>query len=357
VARSLEWLIAGRFVTGVGLGAEIVIGYATMLEFTPPAHRGRWAALLSLITNFGLFASTLLSWLIIPVLGWRPMFLLAAIGAFAVLWLRKAMPESPRWLERAGRGAEADAILRRIEAETGTPPMAVVPPVPAPAASPRQVSLGVLFSRGVVSRTLLAIVLNITCLFGSYTLTGWMPTFFVRQGMSVTKSLGFNTAMMAGFLAGPLICALLADRLGRRGGLVTFGVICASFAAVYPFLTAPTAIIGCGFLLVSAVAVFLTLGLGGTPELFPTEYRFRGAGLAQMCGRAGLIASPFIVLWLFEVSGIGGVIGAISGMYLMIAALMAVAGIEANQRPLEALEPGAVGTGGFASAAGPAGQG
>jgi MFS transporter, putative metabolite:H+ symporter len=60
---------------------------------------------------------------------------------------------------------------------------------------------------------------------------------------------------------------------------------------------------------------------------------------------------------LFEVSGIGGVIGAISGMYLMIATLMAVAGIEANQRPLEALEHEAVGTGGFAPAVGPARQG
>jgi MFS transporter, putative metabolite:H+ symporter len=354
---SMHWLIPLRFVMGIGMGAEYVMGYGLIVEFIPPQRRGRYLGLLGLIAGAGVFGSSLVGMIVIPWLSWRAMFLIGGMGTIWVWWLRRHLPESPRWLERAGRGAEADAILRRIEAETGTPPMAVVPPVPAPAASPRQVSLGVLFSRGVVSRTLLAIALNITCLFGSYTLTGWMPTFFVRQGMSVTKSLGFNTAMMAGFLAGPLICALLADRLGRRGGLVTFGVICASFAAVYPFLTAPTAIIGCGFLLVSAVAVFLTLGLGGTPELFPTEYRFRGAGLAQMCGRAGLIASPFIVLWLFEVSGIGGVIGAISGMYLMIATLMAVAGIEANQRPLEALEPEAVSAGGFAPEVGPARQG
>ena len=113
-APGMSWLIAARFVSGIGLGAEIVIGYATMLEFMPPSHRGRWAALLSLVTNFGLFASTLLSWLIIPALGWRPMFVIAAAGAFFVLWLRKAMPESPRWLEVTGRPAEADAILRGV---------------------------------------------------------------------------------------------------------------------------------------------------------------------------------------------------------------------------------------------------
>jgi len=98
-APDMDWLIAARFACGVGLGAEIVIGYATMLEFVPPSHRGRWAALLSLITNFGLFVSTLVSWLVIPALTWRAMFVIAAVGAFGVLWLRRAMPESPRWLE------------------------------------------------------------------------------------------------------------------------------------------------------------------------------------------------------------------------------------------------------------------
>jgi len=85
--------------------------------------------------------------------------------------------------------------------------------------------------------------------------------------------------------------------------------------------------------------VFLILGLGGTTELFPTEYRFRGSALAQLVGRLGLIASPFMVLTLFDWYGIGGVVGAISVMYLAVSVLMAVAGIETNQRSLEDLEP------------------
>jgi putative MFS transporter len=73
--------------------------------------------------------------------------------------------------------------------------------------------------------------------------------------------------------------------------------------------------------------------------LFPTEYRFRGSALAQLVGRLGLIASPFMVLTLFDWYGIGGVVGAISVMYLAVSVLMAVAGIETNQRSLEDLEP------------------
>ena len=268
----------------------------------PPGKRGRYIGLLGLIAGAGVFASSLIGMIVIPFLGWRAMFVIGGLGTLWVWWLRRHLPESPRWLERVGRDEEADAVVRQIEREAVMAPFVapVRPAVRKSASSPRQVSFAVLFSKAVIGRTLMAIMLNVVCLFGSYSLTGWMPTFFVQQGMSVTKSLGFNTAMMAGFLAGPLICALLSDRIGRRWGIVVFGIICASLGAIYPFLEAPVAVIICGFLLVSAVAVFLTLGLGGTPELFPTEYRFRGGGLAQMIGRAGLIVSPFIVLYLFE---------------------------------------------------------
>jgi putative MFS transporter len=76
----------------------------------------------------------------------------------------------------------------------------------------------VLFSRAVLRRTLLAIMIMVVGLFGSYSLTGWMPTFFVKQGTSVTRSLGFNAAIMGGWIAGPLLCAAIADRVGRRWG-------------------------------------------------------------------------------------------------------------------------------------------
>ncbi len=341
VAPNMEVLIGIRFFMGIGMGAEYVMGYGLVTEFVPPSKRGRYIGLLGLIAGAGVFASSLVGMVVIPNIGWRAMFVIGGLGTIWVWWLRRHLPESPRWLERVGRGDEADAIVREIEVEAGVTPY-VAPHRPAAkigGAPSKSVSFGVLFSKGVMSRTMMAIMLNVVCLFGSYSLTGWMPTFFVQQGMSVTKSLGFNTAMMAGFLAGPLICALLSDRIGRRWGIVLFGVICAAVGAVYPFLEAPVAVITCGFLLVSAVAVFLTLGLGGTPELFPTEYRFRGGGLAQMVGRAGLIVSPFIVLYLFENFGITGVIGAISGLYLLVALVMAVAGLETNNQSLEDLEP------------------
>lgn len=338
LAPSMPWLIAARFIMGIGMGAEYVMGYGLIIEFVPPSHRGRYLGKLALIGGSGVFVTAVVATFIIPWIGWRPMFVIGGIGTLWVWWMRRHLPESPRWLERVGRHAEAEEIMQAIEKDAGV----TTPPLSAPHAAakePHWVPLSMLFSRTVIRRTLLAIVVNVVCLFGSYSLTGWMPTFFIKQGMSVTHSLGFTAAMMGGWIAGPLFLSYVSDRMGRRTAIMLFAAICACLGAIYPFLTSATTIVLCGFLLVSAVAIFLTLGLGMTPEMFPTEYRFRGGGVAQMFGRLGLIGSPFIVLELFNRFGITGVVFAISGAYIFIAILIMVAGIETNQQSLEALEP------------------
>ena len=345
LAPSMHWLIGLRAVMGVGMGAEYVMCYGLIIEFMPPSHRGRYLGMLGVFGGLGVSITSLMGMFVIPALGWRAMFVIGGIGTLVVWWLRRSLPESPRWLESMGRTDEAEAVLQKIEHEAGVRPGSAAAKAARPAATPNAapakewVPTTVLFSRPVIRRTLLAMVLNVTCLFGSYSITGWMPTFFVSQGMTVTRSLGFNAAIMAGYVAGPLLCVLLGDRIGRRWGIVMFGALCAVFGAIYPFLTSPPLVIACGFLLVAAVASFLTLGLGTTPELFPTEYRFRGGGLAQTAGRIGLILSPFIVLGLLNRYGIVGVIGAISGMYLVVTLLMIVAGVDTNRQSLEDLGP------------------
>jgi putative MFS transporter len=81
-----------RFVMGLGLGAEIVVGYSTLTEFVPPRTRGRWLAFMAFLVVSGLPVTALLGTLIIPTFGWRPMFVIAGIGALIVWYLRKALP-------------------------------------------------------------------------------------------------------------------------------------------------------------------------------------------------------------------------------------------------------------------------
>ncbi len=110
-------LIALRFVMGVRLGAENVVGYATMTEFVPPATRGRWLGLVAVFVVTGLPASALVAWVITPYFGWRAMFVVGGVGALLVWRSRKALPESPRWLESVGRTDEAEALMSAIERE------------------------------------------------------------------------------------------------------------------------------------------------------------------------------------------------------------------------------------------------
>jgi MFS transporter, putative metabolite:H+ symporter len=116
-AQDMQQLIICRFVQGLGLGAEIVVGYSTLTEFVPPGTRGRWLSFMALLVVAGFPATSLLAYFIIPVWGWRPMFIVAGVGALIVWYLRKALPESPRWLESKGRTQEAEALLQVIEKE------------------------------------------------------------------------------------------------------------------------------------------------------------------------------------------------------------------------------------------------
>ena len=113
----MSTLIALRFVMGLGLGAEIVVGYSTLTEFVPPQSRGRWLATMALVVVSGLPVTALIGTLIIPGLGWRPMFAIAGVGALVVWYLRKSLPESPRWLESKGRNEEAETLMQAIEKE------------------------------------------------------------------------------------------------------------------------------------------------------------------------------------------------------------------------------------------------
>src|SRR5262249_49955732 len=116
LAPNMGFLIACRFVMGIGLGAGNVVGYSTPTELVPPKARGRLQGIMTTVVVLGLPASSLLGLLLVPALGWRVMFVLGGLGAIAVWYVRKQLPESPRWLAANDRHEEAEALLRSIDA-------------------------------------------------------------------------------------------------------------------------------------------------------------------------------------------------------------------------------------------------
>ncbi len=332
---TIDWLIACRFVMGLGMGAEIVVGYGVLSEFTPARSRGRFGTILNLIINTSLFLATALGWLIIPRFGWRWMFVIVGVGAFVVWFLRKNMPESPRWLAERGRVQEAEAIIRRIETESG-----VMPGTPLTQMAPQpEVGIGTLFGPGLRRNTLVGITVLVALFIVNYAFVSWVPTFLVKQGHGISNSLGMTALMFAGGPLGSIIGFLLADRIGRRWGLVLGSVAGLVLAVCYGLVESSIGISIVGFLVTCVIYVLSSLSVAVyVPELFPTALRLRGAGLCNAVGRAVSIVVPYAVAGIYGSTGLTGVMALIFVTLAAQAVIVGAFGPETKGRSLEELE-------------------
>jgi putative MFS transporter len=335
---SMTILILLRFVMGAGLGAENVVGYATMTEFVPPQARGKWLGIISVFVVAGLPVTALLGTLIIPRFGWRIMFMLGGLGALVVWQLRKTLPESPRWLESIGRTQEADAILRAIEDEVSLrqgPLMLPAPSSPANQSRSLRVLLGpILLPRMIVGATTL-IVVN-TLIYGFVT---WLPTFFVQAGRSIASSLGYSLVMSLGAPIGSVIGASTADRWGRKPTILGASLLTIVIGGIYPFVREPRELLVAGFLLTIPIFVLVTLLFAiYIPELFPTEVRMRASGICNTFGRGATIVTPFIVVALFKSYQIGGVLALMIGLLIVQIVVVLIFGVEPKKRRLEEID-------------------
>jgi len=347
-APNMETLIALRFFIGVGLGAEIVVGYGTMTEFVPPQSRGKWLGFTAFLVISGLPATILfargLAWAMglfgAPALTWRAMFIIGGVGALVVWWLRKRLPESPRWLESVGRNADAEALVSAIEKEVSAgAPLPL--PLPLPPAPVPEHKLGSLLSPPLLGRMIVGsvslVVIN-TLIFGFVT---WLPTFFVKQGMSIVQSYNYTLIIALGAPAGAAIGALSSDRWGRRRTIAISAALAMVFGAIYPFVSDPVLLPVAGLALMIPIYILTALLYGiYVPELFPTELRLRATGICNTFGRGATIVTPFIVVPLFVNFGVGGVLSLMIALLALEILVVLTIGIEPGGRRLEELASG-----------------
>ncbi|WP_221887623.1 MFS transporter [Klebsiella sp. 2680] len=331
IAPDMHYLIFFRFLCGIGLGAELVVGYSTLAEFTPPARRGRWQALMSMISSFGLLASTLLSFLLIPYFGWRIMLLLPGIAAIILLLMRKAIPESPRWLELQGRHGEADKIVSNIEQEANSGGISLTKPHSMDVRAPERI-----FQRKFIRPLLLGTILQVVMFAAVYGLVSWVPTFLTNQGMSLNQSLAHTVLMACGGPVGAFFAQLLADRLGRRKAIIFGSLIAALMALLFGYASTQLMVTIIGF--ATFVAVFFLLATVQAvylPELFPTEVRMRCNSFCIGIARISSIVTPFIIVSLFEQGGLLLVLGVIAALFLIQAIAMLFLGVETSRRSID----------------------
>jgi putative MFS transporter len=335
-AQTMPQLIVCRFIQGLGLGAEIVVGYSTLTEFVPPKTRGRWLSFMAFIVVAGFPVTAILSYLIIPHWGWRPMFIIAGIGSLIVWYLRKALPESPRWLESKGRSAEAEALMQTIEKEAATAGALPAPIQPAPVAL---VTTSAMFKPPILQSMIVGswVLITINTLIFGFVI--FLPQFFLRQGLTIAHSLAYTLVLSAASLIGCAIGAYAADFIGRRWTIIGASVVTIVFGYIYARFNAasdPATVLAVGFVLILAIYVLTALSFGVyTPELFPTEIRLTANGICNTIGRAATVVSPFVVGFLMVHYKLPGVIWLMIGLLVVQIVVVWAWGVEPRNRALE----------------------
>lgn len=290
-APNMAFLTICRLGAGIGLGAEIVTGYAMVNEFAPAKTRGRLCAIISLLANSAAPVTMLLCAWIIPRFTWRPMFVAIGVLAGIIWYLRRDIPESPRWLAVHGRYDEADKIVRTLEAngidET---------PVEESSKNAKFRSVGLCLFVALV-----AVGATNVC---QYTFTYWVPTLLVKKGINLSGTLWISTLMLLGAPVGCALSAFLLDRLGRKKVIVPAFVVTAVFGLLYAAQTQQVWAIVVGFILTMSLYVTFSAVIAVyTPELFPTQVRFRCVGIANAFAKLLTVLMPMIVGWMLTTMG------------------------------------------------------
>jgi putative MFS transporter len=329
-----------RLVSGIGLGLEMVTIGAYLSEMAPKPMRGRAFAASQAIGFCCVPIISALAYLLVPTKpfgldGWRWVVLAGALAAAVIGFLRFALPESPRWLARRGRLDEADAILRRIEAEveaeTGRPLPPPGPPEPVSSAG-RFVDL---WRPPTRARVILLSVFNVFQTVGFYGFQNWAPTLLVAQGIGITKSLGYTTVIALAAPVGPLIGFFLGERIERKWVIVT----CAGLILVCGLIFAGTR---SGWLIV-AMGLMLQLAANGMSysfhayqqELFPTGLRARASGFVYSWSRLSVIFSSFLIAYLLKIFGAEGVFVFIAGAMVVVMLAIGLFGPRTSNLALE----------------------
>jgi MFS transporter, putative metabolite:H+ symporter len=298
-APGWEWLAVLRFLTGFGLGGALPLDFSLYAEYLPRENRGRNLVLLESFWAVGTITAAALAWLLVPSFGWRPLLATSALAAVLVLWIRRSIPESPRYLAISGRVDEAKEILARIATANGRPtPEGDLTVGERQAGSP----VANLWAPRLRRVTVMLWITWFCISLAYYGIFTWLPAVFVERGLPPLQTYQNTFILALAQLPGFFSAAYLIERWGRRNTLGLY--LLASGVATFLFAI----VTGFGGLLASAVLMsFFSLGAWGslyawTPELYPTEIRTTGMGWASGMARVAGVISPTLGGILFALA-------------------------------------------------------
>ncbi|MDE1951166.1 MAG: MFS transporter [Betaproteobacteria bacterium] len=331
-----------RFIASIGIGLELVNIDTYVSELAPQARRGTYFALNQFITFSAVPIVAFFGWLLVPhhiagLDGWRWVAIIGAIGAIPIWFIRLGLPESPRWLERKGRVAEANDILQRIEAkvraETGQP-------LPQPSmvqgdAAQLKGRWSEMWSTAYRKRTVMLIAFNILQTVGYYGFASWAPTYLIAKGYDIPKSLLYTFVIAIAYPVSSLIGTTFGDRVERKWLIVVPALGVALFGLLFANAGGAAAIIVFGILVTFCNNIMSYAFHAYQSELYPTRIRAQAVGFVYSFSRISAVISGFIIADLLKTSGDVGVFTFIAAAMVGVALVIGIMGPMVTRRRLE----------------------
>ncbi len=331
-------LIIFRFISGLGIGAEIAAVTTYLGELSPARLRGRYTSWATTAAYAGFAVVPFIARGLVPTFasGWRVLFGIGAVGGVTILFMRRGLPASPRWLVAQGRTDEAAEVVAEAEdtareaTDEALPPPEQVPDEPPAERFP----IAALLRAPMLGRVALFVAIWFIYYVGNY---GWLtlaPTLFVDKGYSLADSTTYLIVSGIGFLAGAYATTHFSDRLERKYTAATFAGAWTISLLVIGLFVSPAIIMVFGFFASVTVGLLVPLLYTYTAEHFSTNARATGVALTDGLGHVGGALAPLIVLGANTAWGFSGafIVMAVSGA---LAGTLILLGIKATGRSLE----------------------
>jgi putative MFS transporter len=311
--RDVFGLNLWRFISGIGVGVELVTIDTYLAELVPAELRGRAFAINQAIQFCAVPVVALLAWILVPRSpfgfdGWRWVVLLGAAGAILVWWIRLRIPESPRWLEEHEQAREASHGSFR---EMWRPPYR--------------------------ARSVMLIVFHLFQTVGFYGFSNWVPTLLIQRGIALTSTLRYTFIIAIAAPIGPLAAAVIADKLERKWQIVLAAFAVAGSGLLFGQMTAAYWLIAFGVLLTLANNILSFSSHAYQAELYPTRIRAQAVGFVYSWSRISVVFTSFVIGFVLNRFGAGGVFALIAGSMLIVMLAIGLAGPRTNKLALETI--------------------
>ena len=343
-AWSAASMMVFRFLQGVGTGGEVPVASAYINEFIGAEKRGRFFLLYEVIFPIGLMFAGMAGYFLVPIYGWKAMFIVGLIPSVLTIPLRWFMPESPRWLASKGRTAEADAVVKRLEDNATRRGVVLREPVvrPLDSRATARSDWRELFKGIYLKRTFMIWGLWVCVYMINNGLITWLPTLYKQVfQLPLQTSLAYGWITSGVGVVASIICALLIDRVGRKPWYATAFLVGTVPLLILTWLgaTSATEVL---ILVTATYAVLQTIAFSlylYSAELYPTRLRAVGTGFGSAWLRAGSSIGPIMVGWIVGDFGIRYVFTALAAVALVGGLATLLFAIETKGRVLEELSP------------------